>query len=767
MKMAFLSLLGLLLAPTTALKIVMAPDASTYAIADETRTLFKSGRNSVAVFVDGAWKSEKDRTLNLTAYDLVDGDDPVIGAYEGVEMTWATDTGTTVVTRAVAAAAAAVFAISFPDGAARTSPYGHNGESHESVVANWPCFVSAFGAGRLSWGGPFVRPSPGAATTGPMGGPLVVFDGATAAVASAYSSFKASSAGPGKTWDGAPAVWAPGTAGTVDSIPANFSHEFLVSVGDTGSITAAVADWGALIRRKQGATPYDDVTLQKVGYQTDNGAFYCFCGGGDCSQTLIDKGAELRDHGAPMGYLSFQGAGASSGRGQAAPWCVSTWGVDGGLGSQYPLSVGELSRAFDAPVQLYAPYFCPGSDYFNETSPWTAVASNTSREGCRDYAFEDVAPAQSLEFYGAMFDRGMAQGMASFEPDFMQANYNCVDDFVQTVDAAETWQRGMADAALARNVSVQWCYATPTDVLSATAFPAVTNFRVSNDFCYGESWDVGVSSLLVWALGKAPSKDTLWTSDNNRTATPGCPWTPDHETAAAPLHVAVALMSGGPVGISDGLGHTDYDLLKSAISADGTLLNAAKSLTSVDSILAGNGPAGGHVLGAHVPFGSAAAAHGLVSFKLKDLFAVNASDFYPPLVANVTFAVRERLGAPCADGAPAASCVTFTTAAAAPVVTLPASDFSNATAGTDYAPSVTWLAPVCESGHALLGDLGKIVPLSPKRFTKLACTPHGISATVVGAPREEVPLTYLRPAAAGAVVQVLTIVVPPSGELEL
>ena len=47
-----------------------------------------------------------------------------------------------------------------------------------------------------------------------------------------------------------------------------------------------------------------------------------------------------------MGYLSFQGAGASSGRGQAAPWCVSTWGVDGGLGDRYPLSVRDLSLAF-------------------------------------------------------------------------------------------------------------------------------------------------------------------------------------------------------------------------------------------------------------------------------------------------------------------------------------------------------------------------------------------------------------------------------------
>ncbi|KAH8056648.1 hypothetical protein JL722_7489 [Aureococcus anophagefferens] len=114
----------------------MAPDASTYAIADETRTLFKSGTNSVAVFVDGAWKSEQDRTLNLTAYDLVDGDDAVIGAYGASRMTWATDTGTRVVTRAVSRAAA-VFAISFRT-ARRDVALRPQRRVHESVVANWP-----------------------------------------------------------------------------------------------------------------------------------------------------------------------------------------------------------------------------------------------------------------------------------------------------------------------------------------------------------------------------------------------------------------------------------------------------------------------------------------------------------------------------------------------------------------------------------------------------------------------------------------------------
>ena len=65
--------------------------------------------------------------------------------------------------------------------------------------------------------------------------------------------------------------------------------------------------------------------------------------------------------------------------------------------------------------------------------------------------------------------------------------------------------------------AVQWCYATPTDVLAAVDMPAVTNFRVSFDFCYGNSWHIGLSSMLVWTLGAHPSKDTLWTTANNFT----------------------------------------------------------------------------------------------------------------------------------------------------------------------------------------------------------------------------------------------------------
>eukprot|EP01047_Picozoa_sp_COSAG01_P075507 COSAG01_NODE_12959_length_1654_cov_1.257381_2_plen_166_part_00 len=155
--------------------------------------------------------------------------------------------------------------------------------------------------------------------------------------------------------------------------------------------------------------------------------------------------------------------------------------------------------------------------------------------------------------------------MSSFEPDFMNQNYNCVPDFVESADNARTWQLGMANAALELDLAVQWCYATPTDILAALEMPAATNFRVSMDFCYGHSWDVGVSSLIVWAAGAYPSKDTLWTSDNGKFAVPGCQWSADHENIAAPLHVVIALMTTGPVGISDMIGGTNVSLIRCGV----------------------------------------------------------------------------------------------------------------------------------------------------------------------------------------------------------
>lgn len=104
------------------------------------------------------------------------------------------------------------------------------------------------------------------------------------------------------------------------------------------------------------------------------------------------------------------------------------------------------------------------------------------------------------QFYEWFMGFGQREwGMVSFEPDFMVENNICVDEFLSSHSAAEQWMGGMAAAAASRNVPMQWCMASPSDLLMALKIPAVTNLRASTDYYYGSSWNVGHSSLLICA----------------------------------------------------------------------------------------------------------------------------------------------------------------------------------------------------------------------------------------------------------------------------
>merc|ERR1712130_458471 len=326
---------------------------------------------------------------------------------------------------------------------------------------------------------------------------------------------------------------------------------------------------------------------------------------------------------------------------------------------------------------------------------------------------------------------------------------------------------------MAKGLTVQWCYAAPTDVLASLDMPAVTNFRVSSDFCYGNSWRVGVSSLLVWALGSAPSKDTLWTTPNLYTATPGCAWTPDHEVPAAELHVVIALMTTGPVGISDSIGNTNGDLIKRTITVDGTLLKPSKALTSVDSALASNSNAPqGYVYSSYSgEKKNDVLAHYLVSFKLKQKWDAKASDFWPPINTAVydTLVYRHFSPLGCLNNTVATKCITATRNLTGTIFKAPKSNFTNTTGGTDFAPTVTTVWPLCSSGWTLLGDLTKYVALSTIRFRKVACTPSGVRATILGTPEEKVSVTLLTPNQGNpnSFVLVVDVIIPQSGSVKI
>ena len=495
---------------------------------------------------------------------------------------------------------------SLPSGAAGTA---HAQPAHVivgGVITNFPAFSQLHAgfsdAAVLSWQGIFVG-SDRKRTMGATGGPTVwhrdkdyYYDGndgsgVVAIIAAPRNHFKAT----GETdtlYDGTPAAWVPGVAATYTSLPASFRHDFLVFAGSSG-VTDTVWAWGQGVLKQHSVAQQrlPDPTLTGLSYQTDNGAMLCFCKA-DCDRKLLAVTARLQAQGVPVRSMSFQGGWWDNPKihtRYCAPWCVTSWQANH---TKVPMGVPAFQEKLGLPLQLYAPYFCADSPYARK---YNFLHSDTSLEGCGGtipYNFTTPHPDTAEEFYTDFMSIGLGYGMASFEPDFMQQNFACVKEFVSNVSASPAWLRGMGTAALKLNLPVQFCMATPTDLLEAVSLPAVTNFRASNDFFYGTSWDLGLSSLLIWALGSKPSKDTFWTSDNGgpqaAAAAGGCPGSgcpADHCDSGYELHTLLAVMATGPVGFSDALGQTNVTRILQTCTQNGTLLQPSKAATAIDATL--------------------------------------------------------------------------------------------------------------------------------------------------------------------------------------
>eukprot|EP01044_Picomonas_judraskeda_P035317 COSAG03_NODE_15048_length_442_cov_1.192420_1_plen_92_part_01 len=72
--------------------------------------------------------------------------------------------------------------------------------------------------------------------------------------------------------------------------------------------------------------------------------------------------------------------------------------------------------------------------------------------------------------------------MSNYEVDFLQDQTQWFEPFVSKVTGSKAWLDGMAEAAAANNVSVQYCMAHPAAFLNALSLPAVTNGRASGDY---------------------------------------------------------------------------------------------------------------------------------------------------------------------------------------------------------------------------------------------------------------------------------------------
>jgi len=136
-------------------------------------------------------------------------------------------------------------------------------------------------------------------------GPIVLFGpSGPSAVLSAGSNFMAAS----QTFDNSTLSY--GIMGAVTSIPPGYSVETILSVSAAGGVNLPMEEWGDLLLHKYNKERYAyrrDLAVQRLGFSTDNGAYYYYHTEENntktAEQTLVDVQKYGESVGIPYSYI--------------------------------------------------------------------------------------------------------------------------------------------------------------------------------------------------------------------------------------------------------------------------------------------------------------------------------------------------------------------------------------------------------------------------------------------------------------------------------
>jgi len=512
-----------------------------------------------------------------------------------------------------------------------------------------------------------------------------------------------------------------GLAGEVDAAPAGFAHRFLLVEGH--GINATVARWGALLRADRGTRGpdrYSDTGLSRLGYWTDNGAFYYYHTeeGMSYAETLLGVKADADANDIPLGYLQID----------------SWWYFKEGAGGLFPPA--GLLRWEPRPE-----IFPEGLAAFRQALGLPLVAHNRwfDKDNAYTDEFDFVSEGDmALPTQQGVFDRFMADavswGIETYEQDWLVTQWLGLSYLRNDVDHAARWMGHLDGAAAAQGLTMQLCMPGAAHLMDAVDRSSPTTIRTSTDYRPDISketfWPAfHTVNMLAAAVGLWPFKDNFRSSE-----------------AHGEAEALVSALSAGMVGVGDGIGQMRRDLLLRTCRADGLLLkpdrpvtpldamflpHARPYLTSTESRRADLGTttylAAYHLASEHPQRTAMDRAWAAVSYDgadIGDLFV------YPPAVTDWDVDLAADLG----WQGPAV--VYDWRRGTAELVddgrfTLPA-----APGNYDFAYVV--VAPVQSNGLALVGEPAKYVTLADRRFRAVDVEPDGFAIELTGAPGEQV-----------------------------
>ncbi|MDQ1436056.1 MAG: hypothetical protein QOF59_2872 [Actinomycetota bacterium] len=356
-----------------------------------------------------------------------------------------------------------------------------------------------------------------------------------------------------------------GWHGDVDDVSAGFATELLIIAGD--GMRDCYARWARLLRDRSGvAAPARDADVlgTRLSYWTDNGSAYWYRTepGLDAASTIVAAVDDLEARGLPVGAVQLDSWWYP--HEVLRPFNTDEWVVPPSGMVRWEPRPDVLPEGMPAlrerlgrrPLVTHCRHLSSQSPYLEEFAMWV--------DG-------DRAHPQTSEFYERLFDQAVSWGVEVFEHDWLIECFLGVRS-LRGPGRAAAWQEGMDAALGARNLTAQWCMASPADFAQVSRLRHVTSIRTSGDHGYL----VGPEVLWAWflhnnvmarALGLWPYKDVFRASPESET----------HDVEAL-----LAVMSAGPVGIGDRIGVADVDLVRRTCRADGLLVRPDVPIAATD-----------------------------------------------------------------------------------------------------------------------------------------------------------------------------------------
>ncbi|MHB1921136.1 MAG: hypothetical protein ACYCOO_02760 [Chitinophagaceae bacterium] len=349
----------------------------------------------------------------------------------------------------------------------------------------------------------------------------------------------------------------------VDHLPAHFSHATIM-VFDQG-IRQAWNTWGTALRhdyhRIRPANDADPI-LKYYGYWTDNGAdyYYNYDPALGYSGTLLALHKRYLNEGIRLGYMQldswwyeksiFDPNGKPSADHKNPLLPSGPWNRYGGLMEfkadpfLFPKGLAAFQQKLQLPLITHNRWIDPHSPY---------------RQKYRISGFAAVDPA----FWKHIMDYLKHSGVVGYEQDWLNYIYEKSPKMIADLSTGNAFTDGMAHAALADGIDLQYCMAMPRFFLQGVKYNNLTTIRTSDDRFEPKKWMPFIfTSQLAYEMG-------IW---------PWCDVFKSHETG----NMVLSILSAGAVGTGDAMGKEDLPNIRMACRADGVLVKPDLPLLPLD-----------------------------------------------------------------------------------------------------------------------------------------------------------------------------------------